>query len=137
MALSNEQMESIRQERNRNNVFARFLGIETTEIREGFAESRMLFRKEFQNVIHSCHGGCLMTLADTTGGAAVASHGTSVTTVSLTVNFLKAALDTKMIYCRARELHSGKRLASVSIEVFDDRGTLLAAAMGEYAKIHL
>lgn len=104
--------EEIRNMRNKENIFAVFLGIQTTKITPGYAEGEMVIKEEFMNIISSVHGGCYFTLADSIGGAAAATHGYKISTASGDLNFLRPALDSKNSYVKPRCSKRGKGLLS-------------------------
>lgn len=60
--------EEIRNMRNKENIFAVFLGDSDDENHSGYAEGEMVIKEEFENIISSVHGGCYFTLADSIGG---------------------------------------------------------------------
>ena len=66
--------EKLKSFRNINNNFAKLLGIELTELSNGYAKAEMKVTKELLNPIGSIHGGCLYTIADIAGGAAASSY---------------------------------------------------------------
>ena len=53
--------EKLKSFRNINNNFAKLLGIELTELSDGYAKATMKVTTEFLNPIGSLHGGCLYT----------------------------------------------------------------------------
>lgn len=118
--------EKIRKYRNDHNKFARYMGIETTEIKRGYARGSMMMLDEYKNAVGSGHGGCIFTLADTIGGAAAASYGMRMTTVSCDFHYLSSAMDTKALYAEAEEIKHGKRISVYDVTIRDDRGSLLA-----------
>ena len=133
--MTEQDYAKIIESRNERNHFAKLLGIKTTLVREGYAEGYMEFRKELTNPIGSIHGGALYSLIDTVGGSAAISHGTSCTTSTITVQYLRAARSEGTLRCVARELKAGKRIISVQAEVYDEDGTLLTVALCEFARI--
>ena len=118
--------------RNTHNKFAAFLGIVTTEISFGAAKGEMEVREEFVNPIHSVHGGCLFSLADTIGGAAAASHGMRMTTASGDFHYLSPAMGTKMLYAAAKVIKDGKKICVCDVEISDDSGKLVAKGVFSY-----
>lgn len=127
--------EEIRNMRNKENIFAVFLGIQTTKITPGYAEGDMVIKEEFMNIISSVHGGCYFTLADSIGGAAAATHGYKISTASGDLNFLRPALDSKKLVCKAEVLKAGKRLIVSEVKIYDEKDRLLAAGVYNYANL--
>jgi len=93
-------------------------------------EPRHLNRRGF------VHGGVLTTLIDAAGGRAgmyctVPGNRRHSVTVSLTVNFLRAARHGRLIVM-ARKRDGGKRLYTSSIDVHHESGLLVASGLGTY-----
>lgn len=124
--------EQIMEYRNKNNSFAILLGIKTVELKAGYARGELEVRKEFENAIHSVHGGCLFTLADTIGGAAAASYGYRMTTVSSDFHYLSAAINVKKLVAEAKEIKHGKNISVYDVEVKDEAGALFAKGVFSY-----
>ena len=96
--------ELLRIERNKRNAFAQLVGIKVVAIGKGYARSELEAREELMNPVDSIHGGCLFTLADTTGGAAASSHGEHVTTVDGDIRYLRAGIGVRKVIAEAKEL---------------------------------
>ena len=79
------------------------------------------------------HGGAIAALADVAACAAVWSLAatTRSATISLTVNYTGFAVNSDLI-ARARVKRTGKRIASVSVEVTDASDALIADALVTY-----
>lgn len=121
--------------RNEHNEYAAFIGIRTTEMKEGYARGEMPVRKEYTNAIGSIHGGCLFSLADTIGGAAAASHGIRITTVSGDFHYLSPGIGVKKLYAEAEEIKNGKRVSVCDVAVTGEDGTLLAKGTFTFFKM--
>ena len=121
--------------RNRDNIYARDLGIVTTAIGDGYAETELVLDSRHRNLIGSVHGGCLYTMADTTGGAAATSSGNYVTTSTGQISYLSAAIDTEKIFARAEVMKAGKRLIVTEVKLYDDHRKLLCIGIFEYARL--
>lgn len=112
--------------RNDHNEYAAFLGIRTTEMKEGYARGEMTVRREYENAIGSVHGGCLFSLADTIGGSAAASYGMRTTTLSSDFHYLTPGIGQEKLYAEAKEIKKGKRISVYEVEVRGEDGKLLA-----------
>ena len=111
--------------RDRDNLFAAFLGIKTTKVEEGYAEVELELRPEFMNATNVVHGGCLYTLGDVVSGTAASSFGTKAVTVSGEYQYLSAAKDTKKIKAVARCIKQGKTLLVFDVMLTDSKYTLV------------
>ena len=58
--------EKLKQARNMG--FIKHIGVETVELREGYAKGEIVLDESHANPIGSTHGGVLFTLVDTVGG---------------------------------------------------------------------
>ena len=106
-------------------TYAIFLGINTTKISEGHAEGEIILRDEHFNPIKSVHGGCIFSLADTIAGSASISYGKKTATLSSNMNFISAAMDTEKIIAYADVTKRGKKVIVVSVDVTDDKLSLI------------
>lgn len=114
------------------NPFAAQIGIELLEIREGYVRTRVKTRKELENIYGDMHGGCLYTIADNMAGVAASTYGYYVTTVSGSIQYLKAGRNTEYIFCEAEVIKPGKTITVVQVRLTDDCGTLLNTAEFTY-----
>jgi 1,4-dihydroxy-2-naphthoyl-CoA hydrolase len=75
------------------------------------------------------HGGALMALADSTGGACaflnLPAGAAGTTTIESKTNFLRAVRD-GYVESRSRPLHSGRTVIVVETDLRDDRDRLVA-----------
>jgi uncharacterized protein (TIGR00369 family) len=103
---------------------------------EGEATVRMLFGSGILNAGGPdvpIHGGAIAGLADFAACAAVWTmpRTRSSATISMTVNYTAPAVKTDLV-ARARVRRSGKRIASIAIEIIDNEGALVADALVTY-----
>lgn len=124
--------ERLLKHRNEVNNYAKFLGIVTTEIKEGYAKAQMEIRPEHENAVGSVHGGAIFSLADTCAGAAAASYGTKMTTVSDDFHYLSPAMEVKALYAEAKAIKHGKRMSILEVEVLTDGKKLVAKGTFTY-----
>lgn len=118
--------------------FNRVLGLTLSRIEEGLVEVSCPFRDEligdpYRNALH---GGVISALADTTGGAAVASLlgvRDRVSTVDIRVDYLRKGepLD---IVARGQVVRLGNRVGAARVEVFHPGAEAepIAVAMAVY-----
>lgn len=110
------------------NTYAKTVGLEMLELREGYAEGRIPVKEESKNPLGTMHGGCLYSLADIVSGTAATLRGNYVTTVSGEFSYLRPAVDTEYVTAKAREIRFGKNLAVYRVDLVDDAGTVLDIA---------
>ncbi len=106
--------------------FISLLDIKILELGQDNAKGRMPFAAKYCNPYGSMHGGCLYSLADTVCGTLANSKGCEVATSDGDLRFLEPAVDTRYIYCTALLKKGGRHLITVTAELTDDNGKLLA-----------
>ena len=116
--------------------FAAMLGLKIESAAGGSATVRMPFDLRILNDGGSkapIHGGAIAALADVAACAAVWSLAatTRSATVSLTVNYTGFAVNSDLI-ARARVKRTGKRIASLTVEITDSSDALVADALVTY-----
>jgi uncharacterized domain 1 len=117
--------------------FAKLLGIELAELRDGEVVMRMKMRDELRQPHGVLHGGATASLIDTAMAFAVITKlaaDEKATTVDLTVHFLRPVVD-EDVTCKAKIVRAGKRLLTVSADVFSDNGKQIATAISTYSKV--
>jgi len=116
--------------------FAAALRLKIEACGEGDAAVRMPFGEALLNaggLTVPIHGGAIAALADVAGCAAVWTmpRTRSSATISITVNYAAPAVNTDLV-ARARVRRSGKRIASVAVEIRDQQDALIADALVTY-----
>ena len=117
--------------------YAQLLGIQLEKVVPGEATLTLAIRPELSQNHGVVHGGAIASLIDTATAFAILTLLESeerVTTVDLTVNYLRPAIAGKLV-ATARVLRQGRRLFAVAGEVADSSGTLLATALSTYIKL--
>ena len=113
------------------------LGIELEEVNSGSATLSFQVRKELTQNHGVVHGGAIASLIDTAMAFAIISileKGETVTTVDLTISYLRP-LTSGRVRAIAKVLRAGRRLITVSAEVFRDDGKLASTALSTYSKL--
>lgn len=131
-AMDGELIRKYLEYRRINNRFGNYVGIVPVEVREGFARCEMEIREEHMNPLDTVHGGCLYTLADTTGGTACATFGTISPTLSGEMHFLTAAAGAEKLIAEASTIKRGRTVRVMDIRITDDKGRLIATAVFSY-----
>ena len=116
--------------------FAAMLGLKIESAVNGSATVRMPFDLRILNEGGPgapIHGGAIAALADVAACAAVWSltATTRTATISLTVNYTGFAVNSDLI-ARARVKRTGKRIASLAVEIADASDALIADALVTY-----
>ena len=114
--------------------FMAYLGAEISELRPGFCEIRVRFRKELTQQHGYFHGGIVGTVADDAAGYAsytLMAHDASLLTVEYKLN-LVAPGDGDMLISRAQVIKPGRTLTVTGAEVYvvkDGQEKLCATAL--------
>jgi uncharacterized protein (TIGR00369 family) len=117
--------------------YAQLLGIQLEKVASGEATLTLAIRPELSQNHGVVHGGAIASLIDTATAFAILTLLDSeerVTTVDLTINYLRPAVTGRLL-ATARVLRHGRRLIAVSAEVVDSSETLLATALSTYIKL--
>lgn len=117
--------------------YAKLLGIEIEDVGMGTATLTLAVRKELTQNHGVVHGGAIASLIDTAMAFAIIpllSVKEKVTTVDLTISYLRPVTDGQM-RASAKVIRAGRRLISVSAEVFNSNQTLTATALSTYIKL--
>ncbi|HEY0328282.1 MAG TPA: PaaI family thioesterase [Rhodopseudomonas sp.] len=119
--------------------FALFLGLTVTSADPVKQEVTMRspMRAEFERRPGSkqWHGGVIASLIDTVGDFAVGMMvGRGLPTVNFRVDYLKPAVDTALVAV-SRVRRAGKSVGVADVDVFDDKGALLAIGRGTYSTL--
>ena len=108
-------------------------GVYPVSIEEGRAVCGIKIEKHHLNPVNGVHGGCLYTLADVVGGLACRSAGYKcITTMTSSVNFMRAGLDCEKITGTGTVLKAGKNTITVDVEISDDKGSVLTKVISTY-----
>lgn len=107
--------------------YARFLGMELEELKEGYAKVRMRITKSLHNIFSSAHGGALFSLLDEAFELACNSHAEDAVAVNVTVYYLRPITEGEII-AEAREVALTTRTGIYDITAFDTSGNPIAFA---------
>jgi uncharacterized protein (TIGR00369 family) len=115
-------MELMRQFTEEAVPFNRWMGMKLVECELGCALTVMPFKEDLIGdfMRPAIHGGIISALLDATGGTAVFTHLSMydrVSTVDLRVDFLRPGRP-EQLFCRARLVRMGNRVAVVSCTCF-------------------
>ena len=134
--LTDAELSRLREAINRV-PYAQLLGIEFEDATRGAATLSMSARPDLERFGGIMHGGALASLADSASAFAVLSTlegGEQTVTVDLTLHYLRPATGGKLT-AHARVLRAGRRVATVSVEVFNESGALVVTALITYLKL--
>ena len=117
--------------------FAKLLGIEVESIEPGHAVLTMKMRDDLMRNGRIAHGGAVATLIDLAMAFAsmpmLAENERSIT-VDLTIHYLRPVSEGSA-RASARVVRAGKRVITVSAELFDGNEKLAATAISTYLRL--
>ncbi len=117
--------------------YARLLGFELVDLCAKEAKIKLRMRDELRQPYGVLHGGATASLIDTTMAFAVRTcvpENVQTTTIDLTVHYLRPVSSGEIV-CTARVERAGNRILTVSAEVFNDAGKLIATSLSTYTKV--
>ena len=121
----------------KNVPYARLLGFELADLGAGEATIKLQMRDELRQPYGVLHGGATASLIDTAMAFAVrtcVADDVPTTTIDLTVHYLRPHTEGEIV-CTAKVERAGKRILTVSAEVFNEQGKLIATALSTYTKV--
>jgi uncharacterized protein (TIGR00369 family) len=113
--------------------FSALLGLKIESADNGEARVRMPFRLDLLNEggpQAPIHGGAIASLVDTAAVTAVWTDPKmqQSATISMTINYVNAGVASDLI-ATAKVRKRGRRVASLSVEVSDEKGQLIADSL--------
>ncbi|MGN6193907.1 MAG: hydroxyphenylacetyl-CoA thioesterase PaaI [Ginsengibacter sp.] len=111
-------------------LFSKWLGIEITEIKEGYSKIKMTIRKEMTNGFGIVHGGITFSLADSAFAFACNSRNNLSVALDTSINFTKPALVDDILIAEAKEIHNGNSTGFYQISVTNQNDHLIAVFKG-------
>ena len=117
--------------------FAKLVGMQLVDIRPNEAVIELEMRDDLRQPSGVLHGGVTATLIDTAMAFAVRTYLTDTeptATIDLTVHFLRPHVAGKAS-CTARVVRPGKRIFTVSADVVNEEGKLIATGISTYTRL--
>jgi uncharacterized protein (TIGR00369 family) len=119
------------------NAFARLIGMKLVDLQPSAATVQIEMRDELRQPHGILHCGVTATLVDTAMAYAVItclSETEKASTVDLTVHYLRPHSEGAFA-CTAKVVRAGRKVLTVSAEVFNEQGKLFATAISTYMKV--
>ena len=116
--------------------FAKLLGIEVDSVEPGHAVLSMKLRDDLMRNNAIAHGGAIATLIDSAMAIAIMAlldENERTVTVDLTIHYLRP-ISSGTARASARVVRFGRRVITVSAELFGDDGKLAATAISTYLR---
>jgi acyl-CoA thioesterase len=127
--MSNNRVHEELKRRSSNEPFAKLLGINVVDVKDGYALVRMQVTPELENVFGMTHGGALFSLIDEAFQLACNAYGTLAVALNVGITYTAAPEPGMLLEASARENHRTRKTASYLCEVRDaEEGKLIATA---------
>jgi len=134
--LTDEQRRRL--EHARDSVpFLKLLGVEVEAAGPGTATLRLPLRHELMRNDNIVHGGVMASLIDSAFAFAIIpilADGERTVTVDLTIHYLRP-LSSGAARAVARVVRAGRRVITVSADLFDENDKLAATALSTYLRV--
>jgi len=117
--------------------FAKLLGIEVESVEPGHAVLSMKMRDDLMRNGGIAHGGAVAALIDSAMAFAIVpmlGENEHSVTVDLTIHYLRP-VNEGLARASARVVRAGKRVITVSAELFDGNEKLAATAISTYLRL--
>jgi uncharacterized protein (TIGR00369 family) len=117
--------------------FLKLLGIEVESVAPGTATLVLPVRAELMRNDDIVHGGVMASLIDSAFAFAIIpilDEGERTVTVDLTIHYLRP-VSSGAAKAVARVVRAGRRVITVSAELFDENDKLAATALSTYLRI--
>lgn len=112
--------------------FNKYIGLELTELEEGYAKAVVKFKPELigDGRIKAIHGGVISASMDAVGGIAgittLHSMDDKIVTVDMRVDYIRSARNTDLII-EAKIVRSGNKIITTNMQVFAVNDNILVA----------
>lgn len=120
-----------------NLSFAKLIGMRLVDLKPGEATISIEMRDDLRQPSGVLHGGVTATLIDTAMAFAVRTRlsiGEATATIDLTIHYVRPHL-AGTFTCTARVVRAGKRIFTVSADVHNDEGKLIATGLSTYTRV--
>jgi acyl-CoA thioesterase len=119
--------------------FAKLMGMELVDVRPNEAVVKLEMRDDLRQPSGVLHGGVTATIIDTAMAFAVRTHIADhefTATIDLTVHYLRPHTEGP-ITCTATIVRAGKRIFTVSADVENSDGKIIATGLSTYTRLSM
>lgn len=115
---------------NNDDRFAKSIGAQLTEIREGYARAELTVEERHLNGANVCQGGVFYTLADLSFAAVANCHNILTLGINNSITFIRSAALGDHLIAECTEVVNHKRLPYCDIRIKNQNGDILATMTG-------
>lgn len=112
------------------------LGIVISAVKPGCATATMKVTDTMLNGYHTCHGGMIFSLADSSFAFACNSQNQAAVAAGCSIDFLRPAMLGDQLTALATQQHQGKRSGIYHVQVTNQNAQLVALFKGNSARIN-
>lgn len=116
---------------NNGDKFARYIGIELTEVRPGTAKATMTVTANHMNAGNICQGGALFTLADLVFAALVNQGENMAFAINSTIYYHVSAKLGDVLTAEGHFTNRHPKIPSAQVQITDRNGTIIATFHGQ------
>lgn len=106
--------------------FAKLLNARVIEVKEGYARTALIVRREFLNGADLAHGGVIFSLADYAFALAANAGGGMGLGINADIHFIKSAQAGEEIFAEVKEVSRSRRLGTYHGSITNSKGEILA-----------
>lgn len=117
--------------------FSQLIGMKLVDLERGRAVISIEMRDDLKQPNGILHGGVTAALIDTAMAFAVRTHldpTEPTATIDLTVHYLRPH-SSGTVTCKANVIRAGRRIFTVSADVLNETGKLIATAVSTYTRL--
>lgn len=123
-------LEQLKKRINDDDGYMRLLGIEVTDLAQGYCVCRAALGREKNNPHGIAHGGFLISVCDTAAGVAGTSLGRSVVGRSVDFHFLRPGRGA-YVTAEAKMVQAGRTSGLCQVELYDEQRQLISTGSFE------
>jgi acyl-CoA thioesterase len=113
-----------------NDHFTRWMGLELTELSEGYCALRFTVKKEMLNGFGTIHGGVLFSAADSAFAFACNTGGILTVALDASISFMSPAREGDVLHVEARKVHRGNKTGFYDVLITRPEGNMVATFRG-------
>lgn len=115
---------------NNEDRFAKSIGAQLTEIKEGYARAELTVEERHLNGAGVCQGGVMYTLADLSFAAVANCHNILTLGINNNITFIKSGMLGDLLIAECTEIVDHKRLPYCDIKITNQKGEIIGMMTG-------
>lgn len=111
-------------------AFSQWLGIEVTDIKEGYCKLQLTVREEMVNGFMIAHGGITYSLSDSALAFASNSYGKQCVSIETSISHTRPVKIGDVLTAECKELNRGKRIGIYEVTTYNQEGKKVSIFKG-------